>query len=66
MQGRIGTILLWLSGIASILAATFFWWASQTGGFMCNPNSLFQPHGLLWHPLAGVAAIMLYFYWRAA
>jgi len=66
MQGKISTILHWLFAIASILAATFFWWASQTGNFMCHPNSLFQPHGLLWHPLAGIMAVLLYFYWRAA
>ncbi len=66
MQGTLKTRLLWVFAVLSILAATFFWWASQTGNFLCNPNSLFQPHGLLWHPLAGVTAVLLFFYWREA
>jgi hypothetical protein len=66
MQGTLKTQLLWVFAIISILTATFFWWASQTGRFLCSPTSLFQPHGLLWHPLAGVTAVLLYFYWRAA
>ena len=66
LQGRTKTKWLWLSGVASILTASFFWWASQTGHFLCYPNSLFQPHGMLWHPLAGVTAVLLYFYWREA
>jgi hypothetical protein len=31
---------------------------------MCDPNAFFQPHGMLWHPLAGAMAVLLYFYWR--
>ena len=38
---------------------------SQAGGPMCFPDSLFQPGGLLWHLLAEVMAVLLYFYWRA-
>ncbi len=61
-----GTDAHWYWGLAvgSIVAATFFWWASHTSNFMCGPESFFQPHGLLWHPLAGVMAVLLYFYWR--
>lgn len=66
MQGKPGTIALWLLAVAAILTATFFWVASHTGNFMCTPDSFFQPHGMLWHPLAGVMAIFLYFYWREA
>ena len=66
MQGKLGTVLLWVFAVVAILAATFFWVASHTGNFMCDPNSGFQPHGMLWHPLAGVMAVLLYFYWRAA
>jgi hypothetical protein len=54
----------WWAGVASILSAMFFWTASQTGGFMCWPTSFFQPHGLLWHPLAGACATFIYFYWK--
>lgn len=66
LQGRASTITLWLLSVGSILAATVFWNLSQTGNMMCTPNSLFQPHGLLWHSLSGVTAVLLYFYWRAA
>jgi len=66
LQGKASSMILWLLAIASILIASFFWWASQTGNFMCQPNSPFQAHGMLWHPLAGLMAILLYFYWRAA
>lgn len=66
LQGRAVTWILWWSAVAAILAATLFWILSQTGGALCDPNGAFQPHGLLWHPLAGVMAVLLYFYWREA
>jgi hypothetical protein len=64
MQGGVGTIVLWVAAVVCIIAATIFWALSQTGGPMCDPKSGFQPHGLLWHPLAGAMAVLLYFYWR--
>ncbi|HKQ78745.1 MAG TPA: ceramidase domain-containing protein [Blastocatellia bacterium] len=64
MQGKALTKALWLLAVAAIVAATIFWALSQTDGPMCDPKSAFQPHGLLWHPLAGVMAVLLYFYWR--
>ncbi len=64
LQGSTDAQWYWGLAIASIIAATFFWWASQTGNFMCGPESFFQAHGLLWHPLAGVMSVLLYFYWR--
>lgn len=54
----------WWAAVGSILAATAFWALSQTGAPLCSPTSFFQPHGLLWHPLAGAMAVFLYFYWR--
>jgi hypothetical protein len=66
LQGKVKTRSLWLTGLAAMIVASFFWWASQTGNFMCDPDSYFQPHGLLWHPLAGITAVLLYFYWREA
>lgn len=66
MQGKQLTTALWILAVVAILSATAFWVMSQTGGCMCDPTSLFQPHGLLWHPLAGVMAVLIYFYWRAA
>lgn len=54
----------WIAGIVAISTATMFWTLSQTGGPLCDPFSWFQPHGLLWHILAGVTAVMMYLYWR--
>lgn len=54
----------WTIGISAIIVATIFWILSHTGGPLCDPNSWFQPHGLLWHILAGVTALMMYLYWR--
>jgi hypothetical protein len=57
-------LLFWTLGLVSFGLAAFFRGASQTGYWMCTPDSWFQPHGLLWHSLSGVMAMMLYFYWR--
>ena len=56
--------VLWILAVVCILAATTFWALSQTGKALCDEDSWFQPHGLLWHPLAGIMAVLLYFYWR--
>jgi hypothetical protein len=63
-QGKWLTILLWWLAVGCIIAATVFWALSQTDGAMCHPKDFFQPHGILWHPLAGAMAVLLYFYWR--
>jgi hypothetical protein len=64
-QDRPGPIVLWSFGAAAIGIATLFWALSQTGAALCDAgNHFFQPHGELWHPLAGVMAVLLYFYWR--
>lgn len=62
--GAVKTRLLWVFAGISIIAATVFWILSQTDMPLCSPESSFQAHGLLWHPLAGVMAVLLYFYWR--
>lgn len=54
----------WWAAVGSIVAAAVFWGLSQSGAPLCDPKSGFQPHGLLWHPLAGVMAVFIYFYWR--
>jgi hypothetical protein len=65
MQQKLVRIsFLWGGAAVAIILATIFWTGSQTGKSMCDPRSFFQPHGLLWHPLAGVMAVLLYFYWR--
>lgn len=55
----------WCAVMCGVVAAVF-WGLSQTEKLLCNPTSLFQPHGIIWHPLAGMAAVLLFFYWRAA
>jgi hypothetical protein len=64
MQGKPLPIVLWIGAVLCIVAATVFWALSQTDRPLCDPKSAFQPHGLLWHPLAGIMAVLLYFYWR--
>ena len=63
MHGKTYTQVLWCVAVGCILVATLFWALSQTGGPLCNANGP-QPHGLIWHPLAGVMAVLLYFFWR--
>lgn len=63
--GRRGNLKFWWFAIISGVVASVFWGLSQTGKLLCNPTSYLQPHGLIWHPLAGVAAVFLFFYWRA-
>ena len=55
---------MWFGGVVAFGLAFLFWAESQTGKPLCNPTSFFQPHGLLWHPLAGVMAVLLFYYWR--
>lgn len=64
LMGRLETVLLWVGAVLCIIGATIAWIYSQTGEAWCDPSSSFQPHGLLWHPLAGAMAVLLYFYWR--
>lgn len=65
LQGKKETKRTWCLAILMISIATFFWAASQTGNFLCIPSSVYQGHGLVWHPLAGVMAVLLYFFWRS-
>ncbi len=55
----------WLTGAAAMGLAVAVWLPSQTGGPLCLDTHMFQFHGL-WHILAGVTAVLLYFYWRAS
>ena len=64
LLGTKRTRWLWGLAVLSMGLATLFWALSQTGRPLCDSKSWFQPHGLLWHPLAGVMAVLLYFYWR--
>ncbi len=56
--------IFWVTGFVFMGTAILAWAMSQTGGPWCTPESAFQPHGLIWHPFAGVMAVMMYFYWR--
>eukprot|EP01113_Clastostelium_recurvatum_P043082 TRINITY_DN7069_c0_g1_i5.p1 TRINITY_DN7069_c0_g1~~TRINITY_DN7069_c0_g1_i5.p1 ORF type:complete len:296 (-),score=47.57 TRINITY_DN7069_c0_g1_i5:91-978(-) len=62
--GTLRSRLLWGCSVACIALGEVFWGLSQTGALLCRPTSWFQPHGLLWHTLAGATAILLFFYWR--
>jgi hypothetical protein len=57
-------LAFWGAAVGSFILAVFFQVFSQTGAFMCRPDSWFQPHGLLWHTLSGHMAVFLYLYWR--
>ena len=54
----------WIIGAVSMGLAIIFWLLSWDHAPLCFPHSGFQPHGLLWHPLAGVMAVFMFFYWR--
>lgn len=57
-------LLWWMLGAWAMQNAVVFWLLSQTDKPLCDPHDWFQPHGLLWHTLAGVMAVMMYLYWR--
>lgn len=59
------SIFLWVMAALSMGAAVGVWVPSQTGGPLCLDTHWFQFHGL-WHLLAGVMALFLYFYWIRA
>jgi len=63
-MGKLKPILLWCGAVLSMIAATIFWEFSKSGKSLCDPDSAFQAHGLLWHTLAGLMALLLYFCWR--
>lgn len=56
--------ILWIAGAVAMGLAVLFWVLSADGGLLCDPHSSLQLHGLLWHTLAGVMAVLLFFYWR--
>ncbi|WP_344066495.1 ceramidase domain-containing protein [Microbacterium pumilum] len=58
--------LWWFAALTAIGIGIVFWLLSQTGGPLCDPVSVWQPHAIAWHPLAGVAAVLLFYYWREA
>ncbi|CAB9511227.1 expressed unknown protein [Seminavis robusta] len=64
LGGTCRSVTTWMLAIAVMLVATFFWWGSRTGRVMCDPESFWQIHGLVWHPLSDVTMVLLYLYWR--
>lgn len=58
--------LWWFAALASIGIGIGFWILSQTGGRLCDPSTIWQPHAIAWHPLGGVTAVLLFYYWREA
>lgn len=61
----LGFLGFYVPALLAFGLAIIVWVGSQTGGFLCDPDSWFQWHGV-WHMLAGVSAVLLYFYWRRA
>lgn len=62
--GALRSKFIWFTAFALLLVATVFWWASQTGRIMCYPDSFWQIHGLVWHPLLNIGMVVMYLYWR--
>ena len=58
--------IYWLVGLVAFGLAILFRWLGGDDGPWCfkEGKTWFQPHGLLWHTLSGLMALMLYFYWR--
>ena len=54
----------WLFGLGAMAIAVTFWVLSGDEQPLCTPESLFQPHGMIWHTFAGVMAVLMFFYWR--
>lgn len=61
----LGYLAYYLPAALSFLTAVIVWELSKTGGALCDPEADFQWHGV-WHWLAGVTAVLFYFYWRRA
>jgi hypothetical protein len=57
-------MIYWLCGLGAFLTAMLFRALAGDGGPLCDPDSWFQPHGLIWHTFSGVMATLMYFYWR--
>jgi len=55
----------YIPAIVALGLAMLVWAMSQTGRPWCDPQAAFQLHGL-WHWLAGITSVLLYFYWRHA
>lgn len=58
-------LLLWLPALLSFILAAVFQILSNTDGPLCLDPHGFQFHGV-WHWLAGVTAVLLYFYFQRA
>jgi hypothetical protein len=65
-MGTCQSVSIWILGLLMSLVATFFWWTTSRTMGLCDPDSLWQIHGVLvWHhPLANSIMILLYLYWR--
>jgi hypothetical protein len=60
-----GVAAYYAPALISFGAACLVWMFSQSGERLCAAAATFQWHAV-WHWLAGVTAVLLYFYWRAA
>jgi hypothetical protein len=61
----VGYVAFYIPAVVALGLAMLVWAMSQTGRPWCDPQAAFQLHGL-WHWLAGITSVLLYFYWRHA
>lgn len=52
-------------GMVGLVAAALAWWLGRSASFLCEPDSLWQPHAL-WHLLAAGALAAIYQHYQAA
>jgi hypothetical protein len=61
----VGYVAFYGPAVLSLAIAMLVWAMSQSGRPWCDPHAAFQLHGL-WHWLAGITSVLLYYYWRHA
>lgn len=61
----VGYVAFYLPAFLIFALAMLVWAMSQSGRPWCDPQAAFQLHGL-WHWLAGITSVLLYYYWRHA
>ncbi len=52
-------------GMVGLVAAAVAWWLGRSASFLCEPDSLLQPHAL-WHLLGAGALAAIYQHYQAA
>ena len=52
------------AGVGFYIAAFAIWLQGYPGTALCNPDSIFQPHGI-WHILSACATLSFFFFFRS-